>query len=251
MREPSWALADRTRLVHAAAMPKLQLVELRRGPKDGSSSPRSEQHRQVAAVCYRLRHGGIEFLLVRTSKGRWTFPKGGIKTGWTQAESAALEAFEEAGVHGRIEEIAFARYRVRKRGMISGTKLEVTIHAHLCEVKNVVPAQEANRCPSWFAADETKKQLSAGRKTAQGNEFMRVVDRAVARVRRMETRPAFGDGLQRVHFEAAEIAAAHARSGRIAYVRAAGKHSAGMSVTGFSEVRAKVVRLLPARVPNS
>jgi len=53
---------------------------------------------------------GIEFLLVQTRGGRWIFPKGGVERGLTRAQSAALEAFEEAGVHGRIEAAAFARY---------------------------------------------------------------------------------------------------------------------------------------------
>src|SRR5882672_5085191 len=69
---------------------------------------------QVAAVCYWVRGSGIEFLLVRTrGSGRWTFPKGSAEPGLTHAQAAALEAFEEAGVHGRIEEASFARY-VRK-----------------------------------------------------------------------------------------------------------------------------------------
>src|SRR5882672_1187772 len=65
---------------------------------------------QVAAICYRIGKRGIEFLLVRTRGGRWTFPKGSVESGLTHAQAAALEAFEEAGVHGRIEEAAFARY---------------------------------------------------------------------------------------------------------------------------------------------
>src|ERR1039458_5649248 len=72
---------------------------------------------QVAAVCYRVRSGAIEFLLVRTrGGGRWTFPKGSAEPGLTHAQAAALEAFEEAGVHGRIEEASFTRYVRRKRG---------------------------------------------------------------------------------------------------------------------------------------
>src|ERR1700683_5047142 len=64
---------------------------------------------QVAAVCYRLRGTTIEFLLVRTrGGGRWTFPKGSAEPGLTHAQAAALEAFEEAGVHGRIEATSFA-----------------------------------------------------------------------------------------------------------------------------------------------
>src|ERR1700684_4270282 len=75
---------------------------------------------QVAAVCYRLRRESIEFLLVRTrGSGRWTFPKGNTEPGMTHAQAAALEAFEEAGVHGRMEEVSFAQYFGRKRVITS------------------------------------------------------------------------------------------------------------------------------------
>ena len=36
---------------------------------------------QVAAVCYRVRAGEVEFLLVQTGKGRWIFPKGSVEPG--------------------------------------------------------------------------------------------------------------------------------------------------------------------------
>src|SRR5882762_10360204 len=96
---------------------------------------------QVAAVCYRVRKSGIEFLLVQTRGGRWTFPKGGTEPGLTHAQAAAMEAFEEAGVHGRIEEAAFTTYIRRKRSSAS----ELTVNAHLCEVQRLGPPQEARR----------------------------------------------------------------------------------------------------------
>src|SRR5579863_8048135 len=70
---------------------------------------------KVAAVCYRINGNGIEFLLVQTRGGRWTFPKGHVEPGLTHAQSAALEAHEEAGVHGRMEEVSFSRYFLRSR----------------------------------------------------------------------------------------------------------------------------------------
>src|SRR5580698_6559352 len=92
---------------------------------------------QAAAVCYRVRRGAIEFLLVRTrGGGRWTFPKGSAEPGLTHAQAAALEAFEEAGVHGRIEEAPFDRYvrrersGARKSAAASGKK-EIAVYAHL------------------------------------------------------------------------------------------------------------------------
>src|ERR1700752_2718897 len=105
---------------------------------------------QVAAVCYRIGKRGLEFLLVRTRGGRWIFPKGSVESGLTHAQAAALEAFEEAGVHGRIEEAAFARYvRVKDRGRRS-PNIEITINAHLCEVTRLAAPEEDGRHPTWF-----------------------------------------------------------------------------------------------------
>ena len=174
---------------------------------------------QVAAVCYRVRGGGIEFLLVRTrGGGRWTFPKGSAEPGLTHAQAAALEAFEEAGVHGRIEEASFATYvrrerGVRKLGSRSGGK-DLAVNAHLCEVSRLSPPKESGRNRTWFSVEEAKSRLREGRESDDGAEFARVVDRAAARIRRLRgeigipddgprpDRPAQEDGLRRVQFEA-------------------------------------------------
>src|SRR2546430_16052614 len=70
---------------------------------------------QVAAVCYRIRGGGIEFLLGQTRGGRWTFPNGGVEPGLTHAPAAAPEAFEEGGGPGRVGGGSFTR-QVRREG---------------------------------------------------------------------------------------------------------------------------------------
>src|SRR5271156_78466 len=100
---------------------------------------------QAAAICYRVRSGAIEFLLVQTRGGRWTFPKGSAEPGLTHAQAAALEAFEEAGVHGRIEEACFARYRRRQTGDKRRSAIALNVSAHLCEVTRLDPPQESNR----------------------------------------------------------------------------------------------------------
>jgi 8-oxo-dGTP pyrophosphatase MutT (NUDIX family) len=143
---------------------------------------------------------GIEFLLVRTrGSGRWTFPKGGAEPGLTHAQAAALEAFEEAGVHGRIEEDSFARY-IRKRSSArslaarSGEKA-VAVNAYLCEVLRLRPPQESSRNRTWFSVEDAKKRLREGRKTDNGTGLARVIDKAVARIERPGSGPA-GDGWQ-------------------------------------------------------
>src|SRR5271163_1536523 len=142
----------------------------------------SKRRQQVAAVCYRVGTGGIEFLLVQTRSGRWIFPKGGVEPGLTRAQSAALEAFEEAGVHGRMEEIPFTHYFRRKSdwgnsGGVSAS--EFAVGAHLCEVSRLEQPQEANRNPTWFRAEKAKRRLLEHRALEFGVELTHVVDRAL------------------------------------------------------------------------
>jgi 8-oxo-dGTP pyrophosphatase MutT (NUDIX family) len=121
---------------------------------------RQKRRQQVAAVCYRIGRRGVEFLLVQTRGARWIFPKGGAEPGVTLAQSAALEAFEEAGVHGRIEEIPFARYF---RSTPDSGDAEAAIAAYLCEVTRREAPQEANRNPTWFSAEKAKQRLRQDR----------------------------------------------------------------------------------------
>ena len=192
-QEPSCALGRHECLLHSDVMgsAKLHLVRkeqlsgaggrqfrrARKGEKSGSCE-------QVAAICYRIRKFKIEFLLVRTRKGRWTFPKGGIVPGRTRVQSAALEAFEEAGVHGRIEESSFTTYILRKR-QLSKSAVTVLTYAHLCEVARVVPPEEHNRNPTWFSPERARLRLIEHRRWEDAAELTRVVERAVIRIQRL------------------------------------------------------------------
>ena len=182
-----------------------------------SRLPRGRQ--QVAAVCYRMGKRGIEFLLVQTRSGRWIFPKGGVEPGLTHAQSAALEAFEEAGVHGRMETVAFARYFRTKRKPANVTqgrealarvKEPSSVIAHLCEVARLEPPQESNRNPTWFSAEKAQQRLLKERPSQFGAELARVVVRAVSRIQRLQSSARHTpdrmqkDGLHKVRFEAHE-----------------------------------------------
>src|SRR5271168_1999531 len=138
---------------------------------------------QVAAICYRWRGDSIEVLLVRARGGeRWTVPKGSAEPGLTHAQAAALEAFEEAGVHGRIEEASFTGYVRRKRGdgknhASRSDEKEVAVKAYLCEVLRLSPPQESKRDRTWFSVEDARRRLREGHKNNGGAQFARVVDR--------------------------------------------------------------------------
>ncbi len=59
---------------------------------------------QCAALCYRMKNGKVQVLLI-TSRGtkRWIIPKGWQVKGRSMAQSAVIEAWEEAGVIGRAK----------------------------------------------------------------------------------------------------------------------------------------------------
>jgi 8-oxo-dGTP pyrophosphatase MutT (NUDIX family) len=181
----------------------------RSGPEATPGAGTAERQ-QVAAVCYRAGARGLEFLLVQTRGGRWIFPKGGVEPGLTQAQSAALEAFEEAGVHGRIEEMPFARYQAVKSGKNGRREANgpASVTAHLCEVSHLESPQEADRQPTWFPPEKAKRRLREDRTAETGEELCRIVDRAVARIQRLRMRmaditaPPPRDALQQVRFEA-------------------------------------------------
>jgi 8-oxo-dGTP pyrophosphatase MutT (NUDIX family) len=182
--------------------------------------PLPKVRQEVAAVCYRVRKRGVEFLLVQTRGGRWTFPKGGAEPGLTHAQSAAIEAVEEAGVHGRIEEIAFARYFRHRPETVTLTpearhggqpfELGLGVKAFLCEVSRIEAPQESNRNPTWFPAEKAKRRLMVNRVPEFGVELARVVDRASSRIQRLNnvarsrTDQTHLEGLRKVRFEAFE-----------------------------------------------
>lgn len=188
--------------------------------KSTRPSPRPQKRREVAAVCYRIRKGDIEFLLVQTRSGRWTFPKGGVEADLTQAQSAALEAVEEAGVHGRIEEVPFARYFRKhqnhtpaKSMRANATPPEPAVAAHLCEVFRQEAPQEPGRNPTWSSAEKTTQRLRKNRTPEFGAELARIVERAQSRIERLRRDQDIPsrtntnkDGLQEVRFEARTFA---------------------------------------------
>lgn len=193
VRESNCDLAMVHGLVQAAVMASRSSRPVRSGEcrrEPGLTMPRpgvAPVEEQAAAVCYRIRHARIAFLLVRTRKGRWTFPKGRVERGFSHARAVGLEAFEEAGVHGRIEEVAFARY-VRKKPGHPGepTHVKVAVRAHLCQVLRLDVPGERYRSPAWFSAQQAGRHLEEQRAPGTAAQLLRVLERAITRIRQLQ-----------------------------------------------------------------
>lgn len=80
--------------------------------------------KQSGVIPYRVKDGKIEVLLVTTSDCKnWVIPKGGICNGMSSPDSAAKEAWEEAGVIGQVHDNQLGTYKYRKQGKIYQVEL--------------------------------------------------------------------------------------------------------------------------------
>lgn len=181
--------ADHSEITRPATASAIQFVSTLQFLRDIFAIPAclARYPKQAAAVCFRRTSKGVEFLLVRTTGGRWTFPKGGIEEERGVSGSAAQEALEEAGVTGRIAPTPFTYYLHGKREWKSDdTKaVKFCVAAFLLEVlADKAAAPERGRHPTWMSPEEAKKSLTEDRSVIYQDEFRRVIDEAVGEISR-------------------------------------------------------------------
>lgn len=142
---------------------------------------------QVAAVCFRRKGKSVEFLLVKTSSGRWTFPKGHREPGLSHAEVAALEAFEEGGVEGRVDSHPIGSYLHRKDSLKGFGSRNLTVLAFLLEVKRCDVCSESHRRPRWLAVNDAKQRLAQDRSPKHRRSIERIFDDAIHKISRKKS----------------------------------------------------------------
>jgi 8-oxo-dGTP pyrophosphatase MutT (NUDIX family) len=115
-----------------------------------------EPRTQVAALPIRREETGEVRVLLITSREtrRWIIPKGWPMKGRTNAEAAAQEALEEAGVEGEVEKQAFGKYLYWKRGAARFELCEVLVY--LLEVKRQLETwpEKSQRDARWFSVED-------------------------------------------------------------------------------------------------
>ena len=112
---------------------------------------------QTGAVPYRIGSNGPEILLVTNNKGtKWAIPKGVHAPGYSARASAAKEAFEEAGILGKVEKEALGTYTQRKWGGVC------TIRVFPMRVTEVLPEtewEESHRTRRWVPAAKAASKI--------------------------------------------------------------------------------------------
>lgn len=134
---------------------------LRRLFKDWQTTeaPTTGVIRQVGALSYAVVDGRMAFLLVTSRRsGRWIFPKGAIEPDLTPWDSAALEAYEEAGVLGEIEQVPIGSYRAAAG---SGARL-IDIDLYPLRVTQQLDSwkEKGQRLRHWVTVRESRRLLA-------------------------------------------------------------------------------------------
>lgn len=115
------------------AKSKTHLARLARHATALFNAPWLEQY---AAICYRAdqesnRH--LALMITARGSGRWVIPKGGLMKDKDPRQVAAREAFEEAGIKGKVSKEAIGSYSCMKR-LDDGTNAPCIVEVFALEV---------------------------------------------------------------------------------------------------------------------
>lgn len=114
--------------------------------------------KQFAALPYRLRDNAIEILLITTrKKRRWSVPKGWPIKRKSPQQTAATEAYEEAGVHGAVGDRRIGQFRKRR------LKKQQPV---MCDVQ-IFPLAVARQQKNWPEEHQRSRVWVAPRKAAK------------------------------------------------------------------------------------
>lgn len=112
---------------------------------------------QYAALPYRRTHErNLEIMLITSrDSGRWVIPKGWPITKLAPADAAAREAYEEAGLVGRIGDQPIGRYNYDKR-LDDGSNVHCTVDVFAFEVEKQRKSwpERDERRTRWFMTEE-------------------------------------------------------------------------------------------------
>ncbi len=117
---------------------------------------------QFAALCFRIKRGKTQILLVTSRRTRrWIVPKGWPMEGRTPAEAALQEAWEEAGVTGRAAGPCVGVYSYAK-DVGSMDDLPCLAMLYPVEVKSLakVYPESGQRRRRWVSAKKAAQLLT-------------------------------------------------------------------------------------------
>jgi len=119
---------------------------------------------QYAALPYRVSGGKLELLLITSRETkRWILPKGWEERKIKPRDMAALEAYEEAGVRGKVKKRELGSYLYEKR-LDSGDSVTCKVHVFPLEVMEELDdwPEKAERTRCWMSPAQAAMLISEG-----------------------------------------------------------------------------------------
>jgi 8-oxo-dGTP pyrophosphatase MutT (NUDIX family) len=140
-----------------------------RPEKPSSREPDREPRTQFAALPWRFSTAGeVEVLLITSRETRrWVIPKGWPIAGRSSAKSAAREAFEEAGVTGKVSKSPLGAYGYDKR-LKSGRLQHVRVAVFSLQVEHEALdfPELGQRDRVWLSVEEAAPLVDEAELTA-------------------------------------------------------------------------------------
>lgn len=115
---------------------------------------------QVGAICRCVATGDV-VLITSRGTGRWVIPKGWPMEGKTLSAAAATEAWEEAGVEGRMHDAELGRYRYDKE-QERGYSVPVEVRVFLMDAERLRAdfPESKQRKRRWFPPAEAARLVA-------------------------------------------------------------------------------------------
>jgi 8-oxo-dGTP pyrophosphatase MutT (NUDIX family) len=119
-------------------------------------------HLQVGALCWRRSKNGMRVVLITSrDTGRWVIPKGWPMRNRTDAEAAAREAWEEAGLRGELSGRSLGIYIYLKM-LATGVTTPCVVRVFPLKVREMVRKypEFGQRRIKWFDLDKAARKVA-------------------------------------------------------------------------------------------
>lgn len=127
-----------------------------------STRHKTDLRTQFAALCYRIVEDKPQVLMISSRRtGRWIIPKGWPIDGKTPIETALTEAWEEAGVKGRVTGDCLGLFSYQK-SVDPGDDLPCVAMVYPVKVKSLDDDYPENkqRKRKWMSAKKAANQVA-------------------------------------------------------------------------------------------
>ena len=138
---------------------------------------------QVAAVCYRLNGPSVEFLLVNTSSGKWTFPKGRLCPSLSPSEKRRARSLGRRGVRAELKR-AISAITLIPNAHWDTILLPVkfALLRFFWKSTGLKIPRKAAAIQAGFSAHQARKRLAEGRPSPYSSQIAKMIDAAVDRL---------------------------------------------------------------------